>query len=151
VNVIHVDIDDPIGTISPHLYGCLFSSCCYGMVEASSPIPNEGGFRTDLIEAMRRAGIGMLQWPAGDQAEYYQWRDGIGPRSERPLRKANKWFPGCDDLAFAPEDNALARTSSCTCASASAQSHTWACRSATAASPTSTTGSSIATARTTPT
>ena len=39
VNVIHVDIDDPIGTISAHLYGCLFSSCPYGMVEASSPDP----------------------------------------------------------------------------------------------------------------
>ena len=107
VNVIHIDTNDPIGTISPHLYGCLFSSCYYGMVEANSPIPNEGGFRTDLIEAMRRARIGMLQWPAGDQAEYYLWRDGIGPRSERPLRKSNKWFPGCDDMAFAPEDNAM--------------------------------------------
>ena len=40
--------------------------------------------RDDVIEALRRIQVPVLRWPGGCFADYYHWRDGIGPRDRRP-------------------------------------------------------------------
>jgi alpha-N-arabinofuranosidase len=52
-------------------------------VGRKSKIPNVGGVRRDVIEALREVEAPMLHWPGGWRAETYHWRDGIGNSEHR--------------------------------------------------------------------
>jgi alpha-N-arabinofuranosidase len=75
--------DSAIGNISPRLYGHFaehLGRCCYDglWVGRDSHIPNQDGFRSDVIEALRAMPTPLLRWPGGCYADHYHWRDGIG-------------------------------------------------------------------------
>ena len=83
--------DKTLGTISPRLYGHFaehLGRCCYDgvWVGLNSPIPNQDGFRSDVIEALRAMPVPLLRWPGGCYADHYHWRDGIGSAEERTMR-----------------------------------------------------------------
>lgn len=86
---------EKIGTISPEIYGS-FSEHIGGViydgiwVGEDSKIPNIKGFRREIIDRLRAIKMPMMRWPGGCFAETYDWRDGIGPRAERPKR-INWW------------------------------------------------------------
>jgi alpha-N-arabinofuranosidase len=87
---------DPIGTINPNLYGHFaehLGRCIYDgiWVGEDSSIPNMGGFRSDLVMALRRLKPPVIRWPGGCFADDYHWTDGIGPQSERPRRINIHW------------------------------------------------------------
>ncbi len=81
--------DSPIGTISPRLYGQFaehLGRCCYDGLWIGadrSDIPHYGGFRKDVVDALRKLPVPLLRWPGGCYADHYHWRDGIGERSTR--------------------------------------------------------------------
>ena len=90
---VEVFLEEPIGTISPNLHGHLtehVGGVIYDgiWVGEDSKIPNIGGIRTALVEAVRRIKPPVVRWPGGCFADSYDWRDGIGPRAQRP-RRAN--------------------------------------------------------------
>lgn len=93
---IEVLLDEPIGMISPDLYGH-FTEHIGGViydgiwVGPDSSIPNQGGIRTALVEHMRRIKPSVVRWPGGCFADSYNWRDGIGPSALRP-RRTNFWI-----------------------------------------------------------
>ncbi|MDT0345055.1 alpha-N-arabinofuranosidase [Streptomyces litchfieldiae] len=92
--VINLDIEGP--TISRHLYGHFaehLGRCIYGgfWVGEDSPVPNEGGIRLDIVEALRALDIPNLRWPGGCFADEYHWKDGIGPRERRPRMVNTHW------------------------------------------------------------
>lgn len=93
---VEVLIDEPIGTISPDLYGH-FAEHLGGViydgiwVGENSKIPNTGGIRTALVEHMRRIKPSVVRWPGGCFADSYDWHDGTGPRLSRP-RRTNFWI-----------------------------------------------------------
>ena len=84
------------GTISPMLYGH-FAEHIGGVfydglwVGEDSKVENIRGFRKALVDSFRKIAPPVLRWPGGCFAETYDWRDGIGPRGERPVR-ANWWY-----------------------------------------------------------
>ena len=91
-----INLDLPGSTISRHLYGHFaehLGRCIYGgfWVGEDSDIPNEGGIRSDVVEALRQLQIPNLRWPGGCFADDYHWRDGIGPRAERPRMVNSHW------------------------------------------------------------
>ncbi|WP_125773720.1 alpha-N-arabinofuranosidase [Antribacter gilvus] len=91
-----IDLDVPGPTISRHLYGHFaehLGRCIYGgfWVGEDSPIPNEGGIRADVVEALRALDIPNLRWPGGCFADEYHWSDGIGPRADRPRMINTHW------------------------------------------------------------
>lgn len=97
---------ETLGTISPYVHGHFaehLGRCCYDglWVGPDSPIPNQGGFRTDIIEALKAVGIPQLRWPGGCFADSYHWRDGIGPAEARP----RTWAESCGLNVV--EDNTL--------------------------------------------
>jgi len=51
----------------------------------------QGGVRWELIEAMKSIRPPLIRYPGGCFADGYHWKDGIGPRSERPLRPNLAW------------------------------------------------------------
>ncbi|MBO0884129.1 MAG: alpha-N-arabinofuranosidase, partial [Mycobacterium sp.] len=91
-----VDLDVPGSRISRHLYGHFaehLGRCIYGgfYVGEDSPIPNAGGIRLDVVEALRGLNIPNLRWPGGCFADFYHWRDGIGPKADRPTMINSHW------------------------------------------------------------
>jgi alpha-N-arabinofuranosidase len=101
--VIDLDVTGP--TISRHLYGHFaehLGRCIYGgfWVGEDSPIANAGGLRLDVVEALRALSIPNLRWPGGCFADAYHWRDGIGPKQDRPVRVNSQWGDVEEDNHF---------------------------------------------------
>ena len=65
-----------------------------------SDVPNVGGIRTDVVEALRALAIPNLRWPGGCFADEYHWRDGIGPRDQRPRMVNSHWGDVVEDNSF---------------------------------------------------
>ena len=92
---IEVLLGEEIGTISPTIYGH-FAEHLGGVVYdgiwvgQNSRVPNTGGIRTALVDALKRIKAPVIRWPGGCFADSYDWRDGIGPRAQRP-RRTNFW------------------------------------------------------------
>ena len=96
--LVEVLINEPTGDIAPELYGH-FTEHIGGViydgiwVGEDSKIPNVRGVRKALVDHMKRLKAPVIRWPGGCFADSYNWRDGIGPRSNRPVR-TNFW---CND------------------------------------------------------
>ena len=93
-----ITLDTRIGKtrIDPNIYGhfaehlgrCIYEGIWVG---EDSPIPNNGGIRTDVLEALKKIKIPVLRWPGGCFADEYHWMDGIGPRENRPTMINTHW------------------------------------------------------------
>jgi alpha-N-arabinofuranosidase len=97
--------DQPGATISRHIYGQfsehLGASIYDGVwVGPESDIPNTRGIRKDVVAALKAIKVPVVRWPGGCFADEYHWRDGIGPRDQRPVRKNNWWGGGLESNAF---------------------------------------------------
>jgi alpha-L-arabinofuranosidase len=92
---IKIDIDRTIGEVHPHLFGNFaehLGRMIYGGVyEEGSPLSDEDGFRKDVMNAARDLGVSILRWPGGNFVSGYNWKDGIGPKDERPVRAELAW------------------------------------------------------------
>lgn len=102
---VTVDADRPGPTISRHLYGHFaehLGRCIYDgfWVGEDSDVPNAGGIRLDVVEALRELAIPNLRWPGGCFADRYHWRDGIGPREQRPALINTLWGGVLEDNSF---------------------------------------------------
>lgn len=97
-------------TISKHIYGhfaehlgrCIYDGFYIG--EDNKTIPNTAGVRNDIVDALKALKIPNLRWPGGCFADTYHWKDGIGPREERPTI-VNRWWGGVtEDNSFGTHD-----------------------------------------------
>jgi len=91
-----VRADQPGETISRYLYGQFAEHLGRGIYEGiwvgeDSDIPNTNGFRDDVVAALKELEIPVIRWPGGCFADEYDWRDGIGPRDQRPVRINTHW------------------------------------------------------------
>jgi len=92
---IEVLLSEPLGTISPNIYGH-FAENLGGViydgiwVGENSKVPNTNGIRKELVEEMRKIKAPVIRYPGGCFADSYNWRDGIGPADKRP-RRTNFW------------------------------------------------------------
>jgi alpha-L-arabinofuranosidase len=102
--VVTVRADEPRGTISRNIYGQFTEHLGRLIYEGlwvgeDSKIPNTHGLRNDVVSALRELHVPVLRWPGGCFADEYHWRDGIGPRAQRPRRPNASWG-GVDTNAF---------------------------------------------------
>jgi alpha-L-arabinofuranosidase len=106
---IKIDIDRTIGEIDPKIYGVFmepihfngrrmglpdtvsFNTVYGNLYDPSSPLADENGFRKDYIEAMKELNITNMRWPGGNFVMGYNWKDGIGPKDQRPARINLAW------------------------------------------------------------
>lgn len=82
--------------IAPEIYGQFAEQLGSGItggiwVGEDSAIPNIRGYRTDVVEALKKLRVPLIRWPGGCYADIYFWRDGVGPRAQRPVT-LNKWW-----------------------------------------------------------
>jgi len=88
LNRVVTEVDRRIlGGFAEHVGRCIYG----GVYEEGSPLADEHGFRTDVIEAVRRLKPTVLRWPGGNFASGYHWVDGIGPKDQRPRRMDLSW------------------------------------------------------------
>lgn len=105
MNRITVDAEAGTHTISRHIYGHFaehLGRCIYGgfWVGEDSQIDNVRGIRSDVVDALKAIHIPNLRWPGGCFADEYHWKDGIGPRSERPSMINTHWGGVSENNSF---------------------------------------------------
>ena len=89
MNILALHPDEARITISRHIYGHFsehLGRCIYGGFWNANDT-----FREDVIEALKEIQIPNLRWPGGCFADEYHWRDGIGPRENRPSMVNTNW------------------------------------------------------------
>jgi alpha-N-arabinofuranosidase len=96
VNRLVIHTDEGKDTINKNIYGHFsehLGRCIYDgfWVGEDSEIPNTRGIRNDVVEALKRIKIPVLRWPGGCFADEYHWKEGIGPRNERPSMINTHW------------------------------------------------------------
>jgi len=84
-----------IGEVDPRLFGGFLEhigrAVYEGVYDPRSAHADEAGFRTDVLNAMRRLRMTAMRYPGGNFASGYHWMDGIGPREARPTVRELAW------------------------------------------------------------
>ncbi len=92
---IKIDTERVIGEIDPKLYGNFLEHLgrCVdgGVFQEGSKLSDADGYRKDVLQASKDLNIGLLRWPGGNFSSNYHWKDGIGPRDQRPSRLEMAW------------------------------------------------------------
>ncbi|MCF3652347.1 alpha-L-arabinofuranosidase C-terminal domain-containing protein [Synoicihabitans lomoniglobus] len=100
---ITIDIDDVIDQIDPRIYGVFMEpigfnrpemkfNTLYGPLYApDAEDADENGWRTGMLDAARELQFTNMRWPGGNFLGSYDWRDGVGPKAERPKRMELAW------------------------------------------------------------
>ena len=106
---IKIDVARTIGEIDPNIYGVFmepihfsgrrmglpdtvsFNTVYGNLYDPSSPLADKNGFRKDYIDAMKELKITNMRWPGGNFVMGYDWKDGIGPKDQRPPRINLAW------------------------------------------------------------
>jgi alpha-N-arabinofuranosidase len=92
---IKIDIDRTIGEVHPNLFGNFaehLGRMIYGGIfEEGSPLSDKDGYRLDVMKAVMNLGVSVLRYPGGNFSSGYNWKDGIGPRDQRPVRMDLAW------------------------------------------------------------
>jgi alpha-N-arabinofuranosidase len=92
---VKLDTERVIGDIDPKIYGNFIEHLgrCIdgGVFEEKSALSDSNGFRRDVEDAARKLNVTLLRWPGGNFSSNYHWRDGIGPRDQRPPRLEMAW------------------------------------------------------------
>lgn len=87
---IKIDTDRQVGDVNPLLFGNFaehLGRVIYGGIyEEGSPLSDADGYRMDTMQAVKNLDVTILRWPGGNFVSGYNWKDGIGPRDQRPVR-----------------------------------------------------------------
>jgi alpha-N-arabinofuranosidase len=90
------------GHFAEHLGNCIYNGFYVG--DTNKIIPNTDGVRNDIIAALKKLKVPNLRWPGGCFADTYHWKDGIGPKANRPSI-VNRWWGGVtEDNSFGTHD-----------------------------------------------
>lgn len=91
--LMSVDAEGSNGKISRHLYGHFAEHLGRGIYDGLWKENSEGDFlpNEEVVAALKELGVPNLRWPGGCFADYYFWRQGIGPKKDRPTIVNNLW------------------------------------------------------------
>src|SRR5215213_3024607 len=87
------------GHFSEHLGRCIYDGFWVG---DSVKVPKKDRIRLDIVDALKKIQIPNLRWPGGCFADEYHWRDGVGPRAQRPKMVNTNWVVLLKTIALAP-------------------------------------------------
>jgi len=91
-----LDKDFAIGAIDKRIYGSFIEhlgrAVYGGIYEPSHPSADAEGFRTDVLDMVRRLNVPIIRYPGGNFVSGFNWEDSIGPREKRPQRLDLAWF-----------------------------------------------------------
>ena len=100
--IVKIGIPDTLVQVDPMIYGQMLEnvndSMIYGGVADLS-----GNVRWHLIPHLRELNIPIMRWPGGTVVYEYHWRNGIGPRNERPTVSNLAWG-GIENYQFGTDE-----------------------------------------------
>ena len=92
---IKIDTERTIGEVHPYMFGNFaehLGRVIYGGIyEEGGPLSDAQGYRRDTMKAVQDLGVTILRWPGGNFVSGYNWKDGIGPKDQRPARPDYAW------------------------------------------------------------
>ncbi|WP_370449677.1 alpha-N-arabinofuranosidase [Novosphingobium sp. LASN5T] len=102
---VTVQADRPGPVMNRQVFGQFAEHLGHGIyggiwVGEGSPIPNDHGYRRDVLDALKAIKVPVVRWPGGCFADEYHWRDGIGPRAKRPVKINTNWGGVDEDNSF---------------------------------------------------
>ena len=86
------------GHFAEHLGHCIYGGLYVG--DSNKTIPHKDGIRLDVVDALKKLKVPVLRWPGGCFADTYHWRDGVGPKKERPSMLNIWWGNVKEDNSF---------------------------------------------------
>ena len=90
-----IQIQDVVAPIDRRLYGSFIEqlgrAVYTGIYQPDHPTADSDGFRTDVIDAVKTLNVPLIRYPGGNFLSQYRWEDGIGPKSQRPVRLDLAW------------------------------------------------------------
>ncbi len=104
---VHADRPGPVmnrqvfGQFAEHLGHGIYGGIWVG---EKSSVPNDHGYRRDVLDALRAIKVPVVRWPGGCFADEYHWRDGVGPRAKRPVKVNTNWGGVNEDNAFGTQE-----------------------------------------------
>ena len=92
---IRLDLDHHVGEIDPRIFSGFLEhlgrAVYEGIFDPESPLSDANGFRIDVAAALRKLAMPYIRYPGGNFVSNYDWRDGVGPQDERPVRPDFAW------------------------------------------------------------
>jgi alpha-L-arabinofuranosidase len=93
---VTLDRNFAVGQVDKRIYGSFIEhlgrAVYGGIYEPGHPMADEQGFRKDVLQLVRDLDVPVVRYPGGNFVSGYDWRDGIGPRANRPKRAEQAWF-----------------------------------------------------------
>ena len=87
--------DYQVGPVDPRVFGGFLEhmgrAIYEGVYDPDCKHADAGGFRTDVMDAMRPMRYTAMRYPGGNFASGYHWMDGIGQKAERPTVRELAW------------------------------------------------------------
>ncbi|MFR8340112.1 MAG: hypothetical protein ACLVAW_27465 [Eisenbergiella massiliensis] len=90
---------DLYGQFSEHIGRGIYEGIYVG---EDSTVENVNGLRCDVVRALRDIQVPVLRWPGGCFADYYHWKDGIGPKEDRKKIVNANWGSTVEDNSSVP-------------------------------------------------
>ncbi len=104
---IYVDPERKLAAIAPTLFGSFLEhlgrAIYDGIYEPGSKLSDASGFRTDVMDEIRRLGVPIIRYPGGNFVSGYNWLDGVGPKQNRP-KVLDKAWNTIDSNQFGTDD-----------------------------------------------
>jgi alpha-N-arabinofuranosidase len=83
------------GPVDPRVFGGFLEhmgrAVYEGVYDPGSRHADADGCRSDVLAALRRLRMTAMRYPGGNFASGYHWRDGVGPRGDRPPVRELAW------------------------------------------------------------
>jgi alpha-N-arabinofuranosidase len=76
-----------LGSFLEHLGRAVYT----GVYQPDSPLADEHGFRTDVMDEVKQLGVPIIRYPGGNFVSGYNWLDGVGPKGQRPTVLERAW------------------------------------------------------------
>ncbi|MDA1256565.1 MAG: alpha-N-arabinofuranosidase [Chloroflexi bacterium] len=95
IATINLDPDRTTGEIDRRIFSGFLEhlgrAIYEGVYDPGNALSDECGFRRDVLDAMRPMRMPYVRYPGGNFVSDYDWKDGIGPVGERPVRADFAW------------------------------------------------------------
>lgn len=82
------DVDPKVwSSFTEHLGRSIYG----GIYDPDKPFSDENGFRKDVKQEVKDLNLGVIRYPGGNFVSNYNWKDGIGPKNNRPKTMDFAW------------------------------------------------------------
>ena len=84
-----------IGNIDRRIYGSFIEhlgrAVYGGIYEPTHSLADKDGFRSDVIDLVKKLNVPIIRYPGGNFVSGYNWEDGTGEKSKRPKKMDLAW------------------------------------------------------------